>query len=81
MNRKIEQDSAQTYLTRDGEVLDAIAYRMCGSEHAVHALLAANPQVARHPAKLPAGVLLRLPAQSPHAPIQTQPMHTVRLWT
>jgi len=71
-------NATQTYLTRDGEVLDAIAYRVCGSEHAVHALLAANPQVAHHPARLPAGVLLRLPALIPPT---AQTTRTIRLWT
>jgi len=71
-------NNVQTYLTRDGEVLDAIARRLAGSEHAVHALLAANPHITRLPARLPAGVLLRLPAPLPPAPAPTR---TVRLWS
>jgi len=70
-------NATQTYLTREGDVLDAIAWRIAGSEYAVHALLAANPQLAHYPARLPAGLLLRLPAFDP-PPAQTT--RTVRLW-
>ena len=66
----------QTYLTRDGETLDAIAYRVYGTEQAVHALLAANPQVTRQGAELPAGLTLALPAP----PAATTQPATVRLW-
>lgn len=67
---------AQTYLTRDGETLDAIAYRVYGTEQAVHAILAANPGTADQPAKLPAGLTLVLP----DAASTTATPSTIRLW-
>jgi len=67
---------AQTYLTRTGETLDAIAYRVYGTEQAAHAILAANPRVAQQPAKLPAGLTLTLP----DLPTTAAPPSTVRLW-
>lgn len=67
---------AQTYLTRDGETLDAIAYRVYGTEQAVHAILAANPGAADQPTRLPAGLTLTLPDA---ASTTSQPA-TIRLW-
>jgi phage tail protein X len=67
---------ARTYLTRHGEVLDAIAYRVYGTEQAVHALLAANPHVTRHGAELPSGLTLVLP----DLPVSAGQVRTVRLW-
>lgn len=67
---------ARTYLTRNGETLDAIAYRVYGDEQAVHALLAANPHVTRQPAELPSGLTLVLP----DVPTSAGAVQTVRLW-
>jgi len=69
--------TARRWITRDGDMLDAIAWRVYGSEQAVHALLAANPHVVRHPPRLPAGLALTLPPVSA-AP---RPVHSVRLWS
>ncbi|WP_322999954.1 tail protein X [Castellaniella sp.] len=68
--------ASRTYLTRDGEVLDAIARRVYGTEKAVHAMITANPQIAHLPPELPGGLTLVLPDLPPAAP-QAQ---TVRLW-
>jgi len=65
-----------TYRSRDGDVLDAIAWRIYGNAHAVHALLDVNPQVAWHAPVLPAGVVLTLPP----VPVLPPPVQTVRLW-
>lgn len=67
---------AQTYLTRRGETLDAIAYRIYGTEQAVHAILAANPQVTYQPPELPSGLTLVLP----DLPASAGQVQTVRLW-
>lgn len=64
------------YLTRAGEVLDAIAWRVYGTEQAVRDLLAANPQATFLPACLPAGIQLTLPDR----PALATPVETVRLW-
>jgi phage tail protein X len=64
------------YLTREGEVLDVIAYRIYGTEQAVHDLIAANSWVVRYPARLPAGLKLTLPPK----PITTPRVKTIRLW-
>lgn len=66
----------QTYLTRHGETLDAIAWRVYGTEQAVHAILLANPGVTYQSAELPAGLLLTLP----DAPASDRQVQTVRLW-
>lgn len=67
---------ARTYLTRDGETLDAIAYRIYGDEQMVHMILAANPQITMLPPKLPSGRTLILP----DAPPSSGQVKTVRLW-
>ncbi|MGE4339444.1 MAG: tail protein X [Pigmentiphaga sp.] len=67
---------ARTYLTREGETLDAIAYRFYGDEQMVHMILAANPAITILPAKLPSGRILILP----DAPASAGQVKTVRLW-
>lgn len=62
------------YRTRDGDMLDAIAWRVYGRHGAVTALAEANPHAIAAPV-LPAGVVLRLP-DLPAAPR----VPTVRLW-
>lgn len=67
---------SRVYMTRDGEMLDAIAARVYGSEAAVHDIIDANPGISSLPERLPAGVQIVLPdIQTPvGAP------KTVRLW-
>ncbi|WP_444885962.1 tail protein X [Microbulbifer sp. PSTR4-B] len=52
------------YRTRDGDTLDQICRVRYGRESAVPELLEANPKLAEQPARLPAGVLIDLPALS-----------------
>lgn len=68
-------DELRTITSVDGDVLDAIAYRFYGqTPGALEALIAANPDVERHGAHLPAGVVIVLPKlTSPTRAI-------VRLW-
>lgn len=68
---------SNTYITRDGETLDAIAWRVYGTEQAVHLIVAANQHAAQLPLSLPAGIQLRLP----DAPPASAPVSTIRLWS
>lgn len=54
---------AQTYKTRDGDVVDEIAWRQYGAVDAdiLRIVLEANPGVADYGPKLPAGVSITLP--------------------
>ena len=63
------------YSTIEGDMLDAICYRVYGRESALVAVLEANPRLAALGPILPAGVLITLPAipAPPDVP-------TVRLW-
>lgn len=69
---------SQIYITRDGDMLDSIAYRAYGKEDAVHNLIAANPLLSRQPAILPAGIVITLPDISP---LPAGTTRTVRLWS
>ena len=62
------------YRTRDGDTLDAIAWRVYGRHGVVVALAVANPHVLATPV-LTAGIVLRLPEVLPPARVAT-----VRLW-
>lgn len=64
-----------TYRTSDGDVLDRIAFDQLGSEAHVTAILETNPNLAKRPAVLPAGVEIELPKI---APVAARP--TIRLW-
>ncbi|MDJ0824256.1 MAG: tail protein X [Rhodobacter sp.] len=64
------------YVTKDGDVLDAICLAELGSTEHVAAVLDANPGLAAAGPVLPKGVEIDLPivaAPAPQAPI--------RLWT
>lgn len=67
----------RTYMTKDGDTLDAIAWRAYGNEAAVHALIKANPMSSRLPEKLTAGIVLNLPDITPAPACDVK---TVRLW-
>ena len=67
---------SRIYMTRDGEMLDAIAARIYGSEAAVHDIIDANPGITAMPERLPAGVKIILPDLQ--TPIGNP--KTVRLW-
>lgn len=68
---------SSTYLTRHGEMLDAIAQRIYGTTQAVHDLIKANPSISRHGPRLPAGLVLTLPDLPSGAGPAAQ---TIRLW-
>ena len=62
--------------TRDGDMIDQLALAAYGrTEGATEAVLAANPQLAGRPPRLPAGVVVLLPELSKAAV-----KGTVRLW-
>jgi len=67
----------QTYITRSGDLLDAICKAHYGTESpATEAVLEANPGLAEHAAgPLPAGLTITLPAIEPQ-----QDRDIVRLW-
>jgi phage tail protein X len=64
------------YLTRDGDMVDAIAWTRLGSASHAEAIFALNPVLERYGPVLPAGVRLTLPDAAPapeRAPV-------IRLW-
>lgn len=63
--------------TRDGDMIDQIALKAYGrTAGATEAVLAANPHLAGHPSRLPAGLIVTLPE------IVTAAVRpTVRLWS
>ena len=67
---------SRTMTTRQGDVVDRIALEVYGrTTGATEAVLAANPQLASLPARLPAGIVVVLP-DLPSAEVRK----TVRLW-
>lgn len=56
-----ETGTAATYLTRDGDMVDLIAFELYGTEEARDALFDANPGLADRGLLLPAGLVLDLP--------------------
>lgn len=56
--------AARIYRTLQGDVFDAIAFRLWGDEHMAHHLIAANPAVA-DVLVFPAGVELIVPDVQP----------------
>lgn len=65
----------KTYLTKDGEVLDAICKRELGSEAHVPAVLEANPHLADQGPIYGAGVRIILPEV-----IEPVAKGEIRLW-
>lgn len=67
-----------TYTTRDGDMLDSIAWRHYGY-HAgtVEAILEANRDLSQHPPMLPGGLVIVLPDMPKAA---EQRPRVVRLW-
>jgi phage tail protein X len=70
-------DGSVVYVTIDGDMVDQIA-RFYYGEHAGHteAVYAANPGLADKPIKLPAGLVIKLPAASK----KTTPTSFKKLW-
>lgn len=54
---------AQTYITRDGDTVDYIAWAQYGSQlsQVINAVLEANPGLADRGPVLPAGITMTLP--------------------
>jgi phage tail protein X len=50
------------YRVKDGDVLDWICWRHYGRQDLVPTILAANPGIEHHGGRLPAGLLVLLPA-------------------
>lgn len=71
-------DSGVYYRSEDGELLDRIVWRHYGrqNDRLVARVLDANPRLADHGPKLPAGVRILLPDFP--APV---PVEAARLWT
>lgn len=68
----------RTYETRDGDMLDLIAWRHYGYHRGtVEALLEANRDLSAQPPVLPAGLIILLPDMPSQA---EQRPKTVRLW-
>lgn len=70
---------SRTYVTRQGDMVDGIAYRAYGSEHGgtTEAILAANPDLADRGPVLPENLTIVLPDLPPPAPRE---IATVDLW-
>lgn len=68
---------AQSYKTREGDLVDGIAWRYYGTRggQVTEKLLDANPGLADHGPELPAGLVLTLPDMP--TPATTK---AVRLW-
>lgn len=68
------------YVTRQGDMVDAIASRAYGSEHngTTEAILAANPGLADRGPVLPENIEIKLPDISP---AQVKRLPTVDLWS
>ena len=65
------------YRARAGDVIDDIAWRRYGTPLAAAAILAANPRLAEHDPRLPAGTLVGLPERAAETAART----IVQLWT
>ncbi|RYH02829.1 phage tail protein [Salipiger sp. IMCC34102] len=63
------------YRTRDGDVVDAVAFAHYGHEDMVEAVFAANPGLAARGPVLPSGVTIVLPERPARPAVQR-----LRLW-
>ncbi len=64
------------YRTRDGDMIDELAWRIYGREGMAMAIYDANPGLADYGPVLPAGLLIELPDRAKTEPVAT----TIRLW-
>lgn len=69
-----------SYLTRDGDMLDAICKVVLGGEAQVAVVLDLNPHLADLGPIYPAGVTIILPAPPPVDTTTATPTRPVRLW-
>ncbi|MGO4871468.1 MAG: tail protein X [Roseiarcus sp.] len=69
---------SSTYITAQGDMVDAIAWLNYGYvEGAAEAILAANPGLASQPPALPENITILLPDVAAIAP---PPKQTINLW-
>jgi phage tail protein X len=68
--------SVTRYLTREGDILDDLCFRIYGKQDAgqVEAVLLANPNLAEVALELPAQIVIEFPD------LTTEATATVRLW-
>ncbi|AIF51260.1 tail protein X [Pelosinus sp. UFO1] len=69
---------ASTYTTKQGDMWDAIAYKVYGSEHQMHVLMDANP-VYIPTVIFPAGVILVVPDIATSQPQNLPPWKRVSI--
>ncbi len=65
-----------TYRTKEGDVIDAIAFSHYGTETMTLEILKANPLLGSYGDTLPAGLLLVLPDMTPPPVVST-----IELWS
>lgn len=63
------------YMTKDGDMLDAVCWKHYGNESTVAAVLEANPGLADYGPIFPAGVVIMLPDL-----VTGQEKQAIRLW-
>lgn len=61
--------AASTYTTIQGDMWDAVAYRLWGNEGLFHRLMAANPR-HRDLVVFPAGIVLAVPDVTPELTVK-----------
>jgi phage tail protein X len=67
---------ATLYMTRDGDMIDAICFKHYGrSDKTTERVLEANPRLADYGPRLPPGILVNLPDLPP-----PEEEKTVRIW-
>lgn len=67
----------ENYRTEEGDMVDLIAFnRFVSSSKFTEAIFDANPGLAAHGPKLPAGLTIRIPV-----PIQADRVQSTRLWS
>ena len=70
--------SENVVISSEGDTLSSIAYRHYGSSAGqVERILRSNPKLAAHPAALPAGLVIKLPAIEEE---KIKTVQTVNLW-
>lgn len=64
--------AVKTYITKQGDMWDLIAYRMYGNEYKMHVLMDANPDHITT-VIFPAGIVLTIPAIDTEKPQNLPP--------
>lgn len=66
----------ETYTTREGDMVDDIAFDRFGSHEPAQAIYDANPGLAARGPRLPAGLVIRIPL-----PVTADRAELKRLWS